>query len=45
MEGDIYVTDIEYIVKDLPIGGILGIDHMASVGMKIDLTSNIITIQ
>ena len=45
MEGDIYVTDIEYIVNSLPIGGILGIDHISSVGMNIDFEGNIITIQ
>lgn len=43
--GDIYVTDLQYLTKETPIGGIIGIDHISSGHMVIDLSKNIIEVK
>jgi len=45
MYGDVFVTDLDYITKGIDIGGILGIEHLASGNANIDLMTNTISLK
>lgn len=45
MYGDIFVTDLDYLVKGSGIVGILGIEHLSSAQANINLETNTITLK
>lgn len=45
MTADIYIMDMQYITNGEPIQGILGIDHLTSSNVTINLITNTISIE